>query len=642
MRVSAVDGFSQVTTSSDPYITSYIGNEGLGACTTCGPASTTGVPGYTPRSVLDRPYRRDNSGLGVARGIGYVMGIDALADAKPNDPQNLILVRATNLAALTAAWLLQFKPEARLRALEDVTGVAWAQDVLKLANNIPGGGIGISDAVRFSLGLHFLKGLLESERKEDTPDSRGYLTFAALFLDAEKELGGGSKSQLNGLGALGECGRFDLICKAKEAASAVADAARRAASKVVSAVKSAGNKIKEGIDKVANAATDILCDGLKSLPVIGPVIGGAICWIIQKGIDTIANTLTTIVEIIQASITSLATFFTELVSGNVMKAVMALMSGVTEMVFLLFAPVAVTFLYPGAERKKGFAEIKEIAKKVSKKNPFFPLSLTFGIIGVVQAAAGGSAEAAARAAAAQVTGKGGEPNALVIAISTLVIALAPAISVVLAKPLKLIPLLKDFAIEKIETGVEKFIKIGLVVFNGFLALADILPRLRKSVEVFLQKKGGVGGAIKAAGSSAMDNLSKQWDKIAASFKSLKFNEMSAGLTALLSLVPSIIGGMFEDVNNEIPEINETIKAVKEAEVSVEKQEAALTQAQADFVKALPQGQRRAIVMQQATQLQPQQAGITTARLIKEAFANAQNKQAFILAFRAEFANPVKV
>lgn len=635
MRVSAVDGFSQVTTSSDPYITSYIGNEGLGACTTCGPASTTGVPGYTPRSVLDRPYRRDNSGLGVARGIGYVMGIDALADAKPSDPQNLILVRATNLAALTAAWLLQFKPEARLRALEEVSGVAWAQDVLKLANNIPGGGIGISDAVRFSLGLHFLKGLLESERKEDTPDARAYLDFAQIFKDAEAELAGRSATQpgqIAGLGALGLENPFKSI----------GNAIKSAATKVVGAVKQAGNKISEGVDKVANAATDILCSGLKKLPIIGPIIGGAICWILQKGIDTIRNTLKTIVEIIQAAITSLATFFKELVSGNIMKAVMALMSGVTEMVFLLFAPVAVTFLYPGNQSKKGFEEIKEIAKKVSKKNPFFPLSLTFGILGVVQAAAGGSAEAAAKAAASQVTGKGGEPNALVIAISTLVIALAPAISVVLAKPLKLIPLLKDFAIEKIETGVEKFIKIGLVVFNGFLALRDILPRLRTSVEAFLQKKGGVGGAIKSAGSTAMDNLSKGWDKIAASFKSLKFSEMSAGLTALLSLIPSIIGGMFEDVNNEIPEINETIKAVKDAEVSVQKQEAALTQAQADFVKALPQDQRRAIVMQQATQLQPRQAGITTARLIKEAFANAQNKQAFILAFRAEFANPVKV
>ena len=129
-----------------------VGVSGLGECTSCRPADYTGVPGYTPRwatekTIIDRPYKRDATGLFVAQQMGVVMGIPALAQASTNDPQNPVLIRATNVGALTAAWLLKFKPEARLKVLEELTSISWSTRVLKLANNIPGGGIGISDAV---------------------------------------------------------------------------------------------------------------------------------------------------------------------------------------------------------------------------------------------------------------------------------------------------------------------------------------------------------------------------------------------------------------------------------------------------------------------------------------------------------------
>ena len=197
-------------------------------------------------------------------------------------------------------------------------------------------------------------------------------------------------------------------------------------------------------------------------------------------------------------------------------------------------------------------------------------------------------------------------------------------------------MLKDMAIEKLEDSVEKFVKIALVVFNGFLALRDILPRLRTSVEKFLKKRGGVAGTIKTAGGKAMDGLSASWEKVVTALKSLKLAEMSTALSALFALVPAVLGGMFEDTNSEIPEIAETVKAVKDSETSVNQQQKALQQAQKDFLKEMPLEQRRAVVMDQATQLQPQQAGITTARLMKQAFKEQQNKEAFIAAFRTEF------
>jgi len=642
MRVSSLN---LGAASADPYITSFIpplvddlGD--LAECDSCrATPNATRVPGYVPRSqvsVLDRPYKRDLSGLPMAQSIGYVMGIDSLAKAKADDKQSLILVRATNMAALVAAWILQFKPEARLRNIEAIAGVAWTTKVMRLANNLPGGKLGIGDAVRFSLGLHFLKGLLEQAKKDDTDDARAYVAFAILFKEAEARFDEkhGSESQLNGpLGALGEdCKWYDVVCGAKKVGNAIAGAASRAADAVVGAAKTVG----EGISKVADMASDLICSGLKKIPVLGPTVGAAICWILEKGIDTIKNTLLTVIELITTSIGALKNFFSELIKGNVLKAVMALLEGLTQMVFLLFAPVAVTFLYPGNKSKEGLAELKEIGTKVAKKNPFFIVSVAFAIFGIVTAAAAGTAGAAASAAAAVVPGKGGQTNPLVTAISTLILALAPAIGVVVAKGLKLIPMLKNTAIEKLEDGVEKFVKIALVVFNGFLALSDILPRLRKSAAAFLQKKGGVGGAIKDTAGKAMDGLSAGWDKIMTAIKGFKFSEAASAISAILAIVPAVIGGMFEDTNNEIPEIEETVKAVKDSQASIGEQQKALQQAQVDFMKALPQDQRRAVVMEQATQLQPPQAGITTARLIKQAFKDQQNKQAFIDAFRTEF------
>ena len=625
MRVSSLD---LGAASADPYITSFIPPEqdlrGLGACESC-----------RTKSIIDQPYsmREAYAGIPMARSVGYIMSIPQLAGVNTKSTPSLAMTRANNLASLTAATLLRFKPEVRLQVIESVGGVAWTQDVLKLSKNVPGG-LGITDAVRFGLAMHFLVGILELEKGEDTADARAYVEFAKVFKDAEKRVDNGTASPalpmklqgLDDLGAVNGLG-LDLFGAIKSGLSKAADA-------VVGAVKSVGNKISEGVDKVVDFASDAICKGLKG--ILGEYIGGGICWIITKGFEIIKNAIKTIIEIIKVSVESLGKFIKELVSGNIMKAVMALMEGVSQIVFLLFAPVAVTFLYPGNKAKEGFEELKEVGRKVAKKNPFFPISLALAIFGLVTSAAAGAAGTVAASAASAVPGAGGAPNPLVTAISTLILALSPAIGVLLAKLLKKIDMLKDMAIEKLEDSVEKFVKIALVVFNGFLALRDILPRLRTSVEKFLKKRGGVAGTIKTAGGKAMDGLSASWEKVVTALKSLKLAEMSTALSALFALVPAVLGGMFEDTNSEIPEIAETVKAVKDSETSVNQQQKALQQAQKDFLKEMPLEQRRAVVMDQATQLQPQQAGITTARLMKQAFKEQQNKEAFIAAFRTEF------
>lgn len=186
--------------------TSYIGlgDCGCGACSTCGPRASATF-------TLDTPYVRGAVNVvPVTKTLGYVMGIPQMEKATTKESAGPLMTRATNVANLTTAMLLKFKPQVREQVLEQYGGMAWTQDVLKLAKNYPGG-LGLSDAVRFSLALHFLMGVIEAEAKKDTPNARAYLAFARIFKDAVERRSGSYEGEvgesmrgLSGLGALGQ------------------------------------------------------------------------------------------------------------------------------------------------------------------------------------------------------------------------------------------------------------------------------------------------------------------------------------------------------------------------------------------------------------------------------------------------------
>lgn len=571
MRVASVgigDLDAAVVSSQDPYVTSFVGPYAdLNGCASC--------------SVLDRPYKQDVSGLPLAKMLGYHLGIPALQNAKPTDEPNVAMARATNLASLVTATLLKLKPNERQEALEAYGGIAWTDKVLRFAGKLPGV-IGISDGIRFSLGMHFIVGLMEAEFKKDTDNARAYLAFVKVFRQAETERREGIISPLGGLGTLASVGDFFA-----SAANAVVGVAKSAA---------------DGIQKAADFGSDLICKGLKGL--LGEAVGGAICWLITKGLQIITSAVKALVEITATAITSLLDFLKYLGQGKPMEAIKALFMGVTKMVFLLFLPVSEPFMGVKA------AQLKEIGDRVAKKNPFFPLTLVLAIVGII-------------------------PTPTTTTLSVLILALAPAIAVMLGDTLA--KLLK-WTREKAEDAIEKFVKIGLVVFQGFMTLQDILPRLKTQVAAYLKKKGGVGGALSDAAGKVVDKLKAQWGKVAEAFKSGKLQEASAAISTLLSFSPELFGGLLEDTSGDLPAFSETVQAIKDIPGTVDRQEAALKQANTQILNSMGLEERRAVVMDNAAQLQPQQAGTLTAKVFYEnaiAQQDPAKRRVFQQAFEAQ-------
>jgi len=189
----------------------------LGDCGCGGGCGCHGKPRRAVRLVIDTPYvRGSNSELGITKALGYVLGLKGLEQRKLEDSAGPVMTRASNVASLTALFLLKYKPEAREDVMVHFGGLNWTQDVLKVAKNYPGGA-GVADAVRFSLGLHFLIGIMDAEGKRDTPYARAYLAFARIFKDAQdRRAGREPASTPKGLGGLGDLGALgDMVSDQK-------------------------------------------------------------------------------------------------------------------------------------------------------------------------------------------------------------------------------------------------------------------------------------------------------------------------------------------------------------------------------------------------------------------------------------------
>ena len=169
-------------------------------------APMTGYRGFT----MDTPFRRGSAGqTHLTRMLGHVINNPGLAQVKPGDKPSQVMVRANNLASLTAAMLLKIRPEKREDALMQIGGLAYTQDVLAFAKNYPGA-LGVSDAIRFSLALHFLVGIMHNERGEASFYADGYLKFASFFKKVQNDRIGRSSGNLKGVG-LGGLGQHPIL-----------------------------------------------------------------------------------------------------------------------------------------------------------------------------------------------------------------------------------------------------------------------------------------------------------------------------------------------------------------------------------------------------------------------------------------------
>lgn len=153
------------------------------------------------RDILDTPVKSGSAAATpVTRVLGYVLGVPTLQQMLPGEATTGAMTRASNMASLVAAMLLKFKPEHRREALEAKGGLAWTQQVLTFAERYPGA-LGVSDAVRFSLALHFLVGIAHADLKHESIYATAYRVFRELLEEAQARVGVGSGGEkLGGLG----------------------------------------------------------------------------------------------------------------------------------------------------------------------------------------------------------------------------------------------------------------------------------------------------------------------------------------------------------------------------------------------------------------------------------------------------------
>lgn len=164
----------------------------------CGGPSCAGR-GFT----IDTPMQRGSSGSTyVSKALGHVMGVKGLSDLQPGGGAGPVISRASNVANLTLAMVLQVRPEAREALLTRIGGFNWANDVLRAAH-YGKESTNPTESLRASLALHFLVGMLEAENQKDSPNARAYLAFVRVFKDSQdrRHRPAGAVEQL-GLGGL--------------------------------------------------------------------------------------------------------------------------------------------------------------------------------------------------------------------------------------------------------------------------------------------------------------------------------------------------------------------------------------------------------------------------------------------------------
>lgn len=523
------------------------------------------------RDLFARPMYRDQDGVQIARGVGAVLGIPTLARTTAGSDSQ-VMTRVTNLSSLTVQWLLQFKPEVRERMLETVGGWNWTAAMLRTARSIPGG-IGISDAIRFSLGLHFLVGLLDDTAGKHSDDAQAYRSFKELFLGANQRVTGSIES-LDGLGNWFTKTFIDPLV----------DGAKKAADKVVEVARDAGDALQEA----ANVGKSVIKQGLEA--ILPKPIAGALYWIIDKGLQLITSTAVMLIELVSASVESFLLFLSHLARGQVMDAIKALLMGATKMIFMMFLPISATFLGTTP------AELRTLADRVATRSPLFPLALILAVIGL-----------AAMTPAS---------------ISALILALAPAIAVLLGATLRgkinqSVPRAKQWSLDKAETAIDKTIRWTLVIIGGAMVITDMWPRLKTQLVAFVKGNGTTQSGAQTIAASVLTKMKAQWGRVETAFKQAKLNQASVAVQGLITFVPEVFGAIMEDTSNALPAFSETIQLIKEMPGTQEDQNRRLFEAQRQVLDSLAPETRFQLITQNAESLPPSAAGRAAATIMRQ-------------------------
>lgn len=587
---------------------------------------TIGNVSFPIPASLSRPFTREGDGLRryrpLASMVGQTMSIPALAAVSERDPDSTAMLRATNLSSVVAVILTKVRPDQRMASLAVLSGSAatakeWAESVMALAKKMPGG-LGILDAIRFSLALHYLIGIGHDAIKRDTMYATAYRQAVKVYRDAELRVEGG-RAQTQGLGTVSlaatpqaftgktvskpdvsagsnpaaamretgakatvadkyaapeapatiqKCEWWDVACNMKNVAAAI----EGGADKVAAAVKGAGGTAQEAVSKATDWAGEIICKGLKA--IIPEPVGGFLCAVFTKGLELLTKWINSYVEVIVQLVDGLVEFVKAIVRLDLLGAVKALLNGVTKIIFVMdpIGPLFSTFLnipLNKAEREKRISKgekdvpksLVELADALSTRSPFFILILVLAIVAVV-------------------TGPGRN------SIGALIVALAPMVAIITAAILQQNKQFLKLTEVALATAIEKIIKITVVVIQGVMTLVEMFKMLWEKVRSYFEKQGGVAGGATTMANNLMKNFSAKWDKfwntLTGPFKgatpdnmakkNLSTNDINNALMDLLKFGPEILyvlAGDDEDMKAAIDAgkslLDETGAIKKEAE-----------------------------------------------------------------------------
>ncbi len=147
-----------------------------------------GAADFHTRNLIDRPIPLSPSpgAIPVMRKMGSLLGLPTLRNAGPDDATSPLVTRATNLGGMITASLLKLPADRRESALEDIGGLGWAQEVLRVAATMHGK-LAAKDAVHFALTLQFIIGATQAQEGKFTPAASAYVRAYNLMAKAQGE-----------------------------------------------------------------------------------------------------------------------------------------------------------------------------------------------------------------------------------------------------------------------------------------------------------------------------------------------------------------------------------------------------------------------------------------------------------------------
>lgn len=151
---------------------------------------------------MDTPFKKGSAREApLTRMLGHVISNPKLARIQPGDRRNPAITRACNLATLVAQTLLTLDPKQREEAMTRIGGFNFTQQVLSFAKQCSNA-LDTTEAIRFSLALHFLHGLMDDAANNSSVNADGYRGFARYFKNIQRTRQGAARA--SGLGGLGQ------------------------------------------------------------------------------------------------------------------------------------------------------------------------------------------------------------------------------------------------------------------------------------------------------------------------------------------------------------------------------------------------------------------------------------------------------